>query len=79
MATKRVTKSVTTTDTSGKETTFKTLSFVTVEDYVDLAVLSQIGEVRNGVSYRPEIFPRDVRDTFLRLRISSGLSEVQGV
>lgn len=79
MATKRDEQAVTTRFSDGTETTTRFLSFVTIEDYVDLATLAQINEVRNGVPYTPNLLPREVRDTFLRLRISSGLAEVQSV
>jgi len=79
MATKREEQSFTTTFSTGEETTTRILSFVTVEDYIDLATLSQINVVRNGGTYSPNLLPRSVRDTFLRLRIGSGLAEVESV
>ena len=76
MATKRTDKATTMVYTDGTETTLRIMDFFTPEDYVDLATQAQILEVRGGPAYEPELVSRAVKDTFLRLNLSSGIAEV---
>lgn len=77
MATKRTEQAATTSAADGSQSTLRILSFVTPEDYIDLAVSAQIYKIRTGQPYKTDILPRDVRDTFLRLNLDSGLAEVR--
>ena len=76
MATKRTEEAVSSQAGDGSQSTLRLLSFVTPEDYMDLAVSSRIYEIRTGQAYKTNILPRAVRDTFLRLNLNSGLAEV---
>ena len=79
MATKRQEEVISGVLSTGEGSTLKFLSFVTPEDYMDLAVNSQIYSMKSKTKYATDIFPRQVRDTFLRLNLNSGLAEVQDV